>query len=123
MPIRSPNPAGAKPPSVVNLSLYRDGRRLVACSTLQQLFDARRKHPGAVAWVGLYRPSHDDVALLAREFDLHELAVEDAITAHQRPKLERYGDTLFVVLPPPATSTTSRRSSSANCTSSSARTS
>jgi magnesium transporter len=90
--------AGANPPSVVNLSLYRDGRRVVACSTLQQLFDARRKHPGAVAWVGLYRPSHDDVALLAREFDLHELAVEDAIVAHQRPKLERYGDTLFVVL-------------------------
>ena len=97
-PTESVNPAGAKPPSVVNLSLYRDGRRLVACSTLQQLFDARRKHPGAIAWVGLYRPSHDDVALLAREFGLHELAVEDAITAHQRPKLERYGDTLFVVL-------------------------
>ena len=98
MPAPSVNPAGAKPPSVVNLSLYRDGRRLIACTTLQQLFDARRKHPGAVAWVGLYRPSHDDVALLAREFGLHELAVEDAITAHQRPKLERYGDTLFVVL-------------------------
>ena len=92
------NRPGAKPPSVVNLCLYRDGRRLAASTTLQQLFDARRANPGAVAWVGLYRPSHDDVALLAREFDLHELAVEDAITAHQRPKLERYGDTLFVVL-------------------------
>jgi len=97
-PATSANPAAAKPPSIVNLSLYRVGRRLVAVSTLQQLFDARRKHPGSIAWVGLYRPSHDDVALLAREFDLHELAVEDAITAHQRPKLERYGDTLFVVL-------------------------
>ena len=90
--------AGVKPSSVVNLSLYRDGRRVVAPETLAQLFAARRDHPGAVAWVGLYRPSHDDVALVAREFDLHELAVEDAITAHQRPKLERYGDTLFVVL-------------------------
>lgn len=97
-PATSVNPSRATPPSVVNLSLYRDGRRLVACSTLQQLFDARRKHPAAVAWVGLYRPSHDDVALLAREFGLHELAVEDAILAHQRPKLERYGETLFVVL-------------------------
>lgn len=97
-PATSVNPSRATPSSVVNLSLYRDGRRLVACSTLQQLFDARRKHPGAIAWVGLYRPSHDDVALLAREFGLHELAVEDAILAHQRPKLERYGDTLFVVL-------------------------
>ena len=97
-PSLSVHSAGAKPRSVLNLSLYRDGRRLEACTTLQQLFAARREHPGCVSWVGLYRPSHDDVALLAREFDLHELAVEDAINAHQRPKLERYGDTLFVVL-------------------------
>jgi magnesium transporter len=83
---------------VVNLALYRDGRRLTSPTTLAEFFAARREHPGCVAWVGLYRPSHDDVALLAREFGLHELAVEDAITAHQRPKLERYGDTLFVVL-------------------------
>ena len=48
----------------------------------------------------------------AREFDLHELAVEDAIKAHQRPKLEVYGDSLFVVLQaPPATSTPTRSSS------------
>jgi magnesium transporter len=84
--------------SVVNLALYRDGRRVAAPSTLSELFQARRAHTGAVTWVGLYRPSNDDVALLAREFDLHELAVEDAIVAHQRPKLERYGETLFVVL-------------------------
>jgi magnesium transporter len=51
-----------------------------------------------VAWIGLYRPDQQELASLAREFDLHELALEDAILAHQRPKLERYGDVLFVVL-------------------------
>jgi magnesium transporter len=94
----TPDVAVSRASAVVNLALYRDGRRVVAPTSLPELFEARRANPGAVAWVGLYRPSHDDVALLAREFDLHELAVEDAIVAHQRPKLERYGDTLFVVL-------------------------
>jgi magnesium transporter len=51
-----------------------------------------------MAWIGLYRPDAHELATLAAEFDLHPLAVEDAITAHQRPKLERYGPTLFVVL-------------------------
>jgi magnesium transporter len=51
-----------------------------------------------MAWIGLYRPDVDQINSLAQEFKLHDLAVEDAITAHQRPKLERYGDTLFVVL-------------------------
>ena len=54
----------------------------------------------AVAWLGLYDPSKDEFASVAREFDLHELAVEDAVKAHQRPKLERYGDDLFLVLRP-----------------------
>ena len=51
-----------------------------------------------LAWLGLYRPGAAELGALAEQFDLHELAVEDAIKAHQRPKLERYGDTLFVVL-------------------------
>ena len=51
-----------------------------------------------MAWIGLYRPDREELDSLAAEFDLHELAVEDAVNAHQRPKLERYGDTLFVVL-------------------------
>src|SRR4051794_18491435 len=51
-----------------------------------------------MAWIGLYRPDEFELTSLASEFNLHELAVEDAINAHQRPKLERYGDTLFVVL-------------------------
>ncbi len=50
--------------------------------------------------MGLYRPAEEELNTLAAEFDLHELAVEDAIVAHQRPKLERYGTTLFTVLRP-----------------------
>ena len=51
-----------------------------------------------MAWIGLARPTEAELLSLAAEFDLHPLAVEDAMEAHQRPKLERYGDTLFVVL-------------------------
>jgi magnesium transporter len=53
-----------------------------------------------IAWIGLYRPTAAEFAEVAREFDLHELAVEDAVHAHQRAKLERYGATLFCVLRP-----------------------
>ena len=51
-----------------------------------------------MAWIGLFRPPERLLLGVAEEFGLHELAVEDAIVAHQRPKLERYGETLFVVL-------------------------
>ncbi len=51
-----------------------------------------------MAWIGLYRPTEEEFASVAGEFGLHPLAVEDAIQAHQRPKLERYGETLFIVL-------------------------
>jgi len=52
----------------------------------------------AVAWVALYRPSDEEFAAVAREFDLSDRSLEHAMHAHQRPKLERYGDTLFCVL-------------------------
>src|SRR6478735_8165556 len=55
---------------------------------------------GGMAWIGLYRPTAGEVRSIAGEFGLHPLAVEDALTGHQRSKLERYGDTLFVVLRP-----------------------
>ena len=51
-----------------------------------------------MAWIGLYRPDESQLLGVAEEFGLHEVAVEDAIVAHQRPKLERYDETLFVVL-------------------------
>jgi magnesium transporter len=83
--------------SVVNSAVYRDGRRIDASV---HLADALRSLPDAssMAWIGMYRPDEKQLLAAAEQFGLHELAVEDAIVAHQRPKLERYGDTLFVVL-------------------------
>ncbi|PJI93714.1 magnesium and cobalt transport protein CorA [Luteimicrobium subarcticum] len=84
--------------SIVDAAIYEKGRRVETPPTLGDTFRGLRAHEDAMAWIGLYRPSPQDLTRLAVEFDLHELAVEDAIVAHQRPKLERYGDTLFVVL-------------------------
>jgi magnesium transporter len=83
---------------LVDSAVYLDGRRKRSPETLADTFQALRDLPDGMAWIGLYRPEPDELKSLADEFDLHPLAVEDAITAHQRPKLERYGATLFVVL-------------------------
>ena len=83
---------------VVDSAVYRDGTRTSSPRSLTECFDDLRRQDDGMAWIGLYRPDPSELQSLAGEFDLHELAVEDAITAHQRPKLERYGDTLFVVL-------------------------
>jgi magnesium transporter len=84
--------------SMVDSAVYVAGDRVDSPSTLADTFRSLREHEGSVAWIGLYRPDQHELGSLADEFDLHELAVEDAIVAHQRPKLERYDDTLFVVL-------------------------
>ena len=101
--------AGGEPPgsdegrperrsSVVDSAVYLDGERIASPDSLSETYRTLHEQPGSVAWIGLYRPDAHEVASLASAFRLHELAVEDAIVAHQRPKLERYGDTLFVVL-------------------------
>ncbi len=79
-------------------ALYRDGVRVSAPETLADTFRELREQPSGMAWIGLARPTEGELLSLAAEFDLHPLAVEDAMEAHQRPKLERYGETLFVVL-------------------------
>jgi magnesium transporter len=84
--------------SVVDSAIYSDGGRAVSPPTLEGTYQSLRDTPGSMAWIGLYRPDEVELTSLADEFGLHELAVEDAIVAHQRPKLERYGDILFVVL-------------------------
>ena len=84
---------------LVDCAIYKDGKRIVEPSNLTELYEESENHNGIV-WLGLFEPSPEELADVAREFDLHELAVEDAIHAHQRPKLERYGDTLFLVLRP-----------------------
>ncbi len=81
---------------VVNSVAYTDGRRLAEVS-IADISEVLRE-PDRFLWLGLHEP---DAALLAQvkeEFGLHELAIEDALRAHQRPKLEEYGDCLFLVL-------------------------
>jgi magnesium transporter len=84
--------------SIVNNVVYVEGHRVAAPGTLAETFQLLHDEPDNMAWIGLYRPDATELGALAREFGLHELAIEDAITAHQRPKLERYGETLFAVL-------------------------
>jgi magnesium transporter len=84
---------------IVGRAIYRDGRRVLEPQDLAEIAAACRVG-GGIAWIGLYRPTHDEFAEVAREFGLHELAVEDAVNAHQRAKLEHYGETLFCVLHP-----------------------
>ncbi|MEV6394414.1 magnesium and cobalt transport protein CorA [Streptomyces sp. NPDC051907] len=92
------DPANRDQASIVQAALYRDGHRVATPDSLADTFRRLREHRDGMAWIGLHRPTEAEVLSLAEEFDLHELAVEDALEAHQRPKLERYGDTLFVVL-------------------------
>jgi magnesium transporter len=84
---------------LVNNAVYADGKRSADPSSLDDTYRAVRDC-GGMAWIGLYRPDLEEIQSVAQEFGLHELAVEDAIAAHQRPKLERYGTTLFTVLRP-----------------------
>ena len=84
---------------VVDNAIYRGGRRVATPASLAETFESREAH-GGFAWIGLYRPLDAEIDALANEFGLHPLSVEDAKKGHQRAKLERYGDTLFVVLRP-----------------------
>jgi magnesium transporter len=84
---------------IVDRAVYRDGKRTADPDDFAALH-AACEAPDAVAWLGLYEPSSEEFSSVAREFDLHELVVEDAVKAHQRPKLEDYGDSLFLVLRP-----------------------
>ena len=82
---------------IVDCAVYRQGRREQEAVPLEETFE-RSRAPDSFAWIGLHEPTPEEFDAVAREFALHELAVEDAIKAHQRPKLEVYGDSLFLVL-------------------------
>ncbi|MET9465561.1 magnesium and cobalt transport protein CorA [Streptomyces sp. NPDC006544] len=102
-PPRSPKPATQDPTpadhrSVIDSAVYHHGVRVASPATLAETFRRLREQPDGMAWIGLHRPSETELHSLAAEFNLHPLSIEDALEAHQRPKLERYGDTLFVVL-------------------------
>ena len=89
--------------SVVDTALYADGKRIESPTTVADTAAhlrerAERGEAGTMAWIGLLRPADAQLYPTADEFGIHEVALEDAIVAHQRPKLERYDDMLFVVL-------------------------
>jgi magnesium transporter len=84
---------------IVDCAVYEGGRRRDGALDLHGASQACQRD-GAFVWLGLYEPTPDELDAVRLEFALHELAVEDALHAHQRPKLEVYDDTLFVVLKP-----------------------
>jgi magnesium transporter len=85
---------------IVDSAVYRQGKRIVDDLPPSDLGRVRKlaTEPGDFVWVGLHDPSEQELATVEEEFGLHPLAVEDAFTAHQRPKLERYEHTLFLTL-------------------------
>ena len=84
---------------IVDCAIYEDGRRTATTTSVEEALAGARECGGFV-WIGLHEPTAEEFERVADLFDLHPLAVEDAIHAHQRPKLERYGDSLFIVLKP-----------------------
>ena len=85
--------------ALIDNRIYVDGRATAAPTNLEETYELLRDRDG-MAWIGLYRPDLAEIHSVAAEFALHPLAVEDALKGHQRAKLERYEDTLFVVLRP-----------------------
>ena len=83
---------------VVASVAYADGKR-VGDVAIPDISEALKK-PGVFVWIGLHDPSSELLKQIQEEFGLHELAIEDAQAAHQRPKLEQYGESIFVVLRP-----------------------
>jgi magnesium transporter len=81
---------------IVDSAIYVDGRRSPS-SPLDETRETRREK-GGFAWIGLYHPTPEEFDSVAGEFGMHELAVKEGLKVHQRPKIERYGETLFVVL-------------------------
>lgn len=85
---------------IVDSAIYRDGRRTDGPADLSDALDEARAAGDAFLWVGLHEPTEAEFDHVSSEFALHPLAVEDALKAHQRPKLEVYDDSLFAVLKP-----------------------
>ncbi|MBA2446293.1 MAG: magnesium transporter CorA, partial [Nocardioidaceae bacterium] len=85
---------------IVDCALYRAGARVPLMGGSGELSAALAdaEQVGGFIWVGLHEPSHDEMNTVAGTLGLHRLAVEDAVHSHQRPKLERYDDDVFMVL-------------------------
>jgi magnesium transporter len=104
-PTLPPRPAGAPKSApvrrsgedvVVDCAVYVDGRRQAPVSPDEALATAQAR--GGFVWLGLYEPTEAELTAIGERYGLHPLAVEDAVYAHQRPKLEHYDEALFMVL-------------------------
>ncbi|HVD25114.1 MAG TPA: magnesium/cobalt transporter CorA [Gaiellaceae bacterium] len=84
---------------IVDMAVYEHGVRRADELELEDAYEACRID-GSFAWIGLYKPTPEELEAVRREFNLHEVAIEDAQVGHQRPKVEVYGESLFVVLKP-----------------------
>lgn len=84
--------------AIVDCAVYRDGRRVPGQPTWQEAHEDVLRHRSGFVWIGLHEPSERQLDGIAVHFDLHPLAVEDAVQAHQRPKLDQYDDMLFAVV-------------------------
>ncbi len=109
-PVARPKPVGPDAKTIhvpvaramVDCGIYVDGQRLPGkythAAALNKVHDLESEGKDAFVWIGLHEPDEHQMQAVADVFCLHELAVEDAVCAHQRPKLERYDNTLFLVL-------------------------
>ncbi|MFG1680027.1 magnesium and cobalt transport protein CorA [Nonomuraea sp. NPDC049269] len=88
------------PDVIVDKAIYCNGVRETISGDISDAFGDARARGDCFLWIGLHEPTQEEFDLITQEVKLHPLAVEDAIHAHQRPKLERYDDTLFMVLKP-----------------------
>src|SRR3954471_16345470 len=103
--VRPPAGRAPAPPAIpdsasriIDNAVYSAGRRGATPDTAAESRAVVAEDDDRLAWLGMYRPEPHELGELAELFDLPELAVEDAIPAHQRPKFERYDGTLVVVL-------------------------
>ena len=83
---------------IVDCAVYEDGKRTKEVQDLRAAYELGSSGDGRFVWIGLHDPEPDEFDSVAREFELHELAAEDATKPHQRPKLEVFDETIFLVL-------------------------
>ena len=96
-PVKLPRPA-AQPDAIVDCAAYIDGQRVPGCHDPIAAIARIRSEGRGFVWIGLHEPDTDEMTVVAELFGLHELAVEDAVHAYQRPKMDRYDSSLFLVL-------------------------
>ena len=96
-PIKLLRPA-ARPDAIVDCAAYIDGKRVPGCHDPIAAIARIRSEGRGFVWIGLHEPDTDEMTVVAELFGLHELAVEDAVHAYQRPKMDRYDSSLFLVL-------------------------